>query len=47
MMDQHDVVVIPLSTVEWHISANQDIALFQVSVKQGASTQKTQRDISV
>ncbi len=44
-MDQDDIVVIPLSTYQRRISGNQDVALFQVSVQQGASTDKAQRDI--
>jgi putative ABC transport system permease protein len=44
-MDQDDIVVIPLRTYQRRISGNQDVALFQVSVRQGASTEKAQRDI--
>jgi putative ABC transport system permease protein len=44
-MDQDDIVVIPLRTFQRRISGNQDVALFQVSVQQGASTDKAQRDI--
>jgi putative ABC transport system permease protein len=44
-MDQDDVVVIPLRTYQRRISGNQDVALFQVSVRQNASTDKAQRDI--
>jgi putative ABC transport system permease protein len=44
-MDQDDIVVIPLRTYQRRISGNQDVALFQVSVQQGASTDKAQRDI--
>jgi putative ABC transport system permease protein len=43
--DQDDIVVIPLRTLQRRISGNQDVALFQVSVQQGASTDKAQRDI--
>jgi putative ABC transport system permease protein len=43
--DQDDIVVIPLRTYQRRISGNQDVALFQVSVQQGASTDKAQRDI--
>jgi putative ABC transport system permease protein len=44
-MDQDDIVVIPLRTYQRRISGNQDVSLFQVSVQQGASTEKAQRDI--
>src|SRR4030043_908158 len=44
-MDQDDIVLIPLRTYQRRISGNLDIALFQVSVQQGASTEKAQRDI--
>jgi putative ABC transport system permease protein len=43
--DQDDIVVIPLRTYQRRISGNQDVAMFQVSVQQGASTEKAQRDI--
>jgi putative ABC transport system permease protein len=44
-MDQDDIVVIPLRTYQRRISGNQDVARFQVSVQQGASTEKAQQDI--
>lgn len=44
-MDQDDIVVIPLRTFQRRISGNQDVAMFQVSVQQGASTDKAQKDI--
>jgi putative ABC transport system permease protein len=44
-MDQDDIVVIPLRTYQRRISGNQDVAMFQVSVQQGASTEKAERDI--
>jgi putative ABC transport system permease protein len=44
-MDQDDIVVIPLRTFQRRISGTQDVALFQVSVEEGASTEKAQRDI--
>ena len=44
-MDQDDIVVIPLSTFHRRISGNQDVGLIQISVQQGASTEKTQNDI--
>jgi putative ABC transport system permease protein len=43
--DQDDIVVIPLRTYQRRISGNQDVALFQVSVQEGASTEKAQSDI--
>jgi putative ABC transport system permease protein len=45
--DQDDIVVIPLRTYQRRISGNQDIAMFQVSVKEGASTDKAQQDIQL
>jgi len=44
-MDQDDIVVIPLSTYQRRISGNQDVAIIQVSVRDGAPTDKAQRDI--
>jgi putative ABC transport system permease protein len=44
-MDQDDIVVIPLRTYQRRISGNQDVAMFQVSVQRGASTDKAQREI--
>lgn len=44
-MDQDDIVVIPLRTFQRRISGNQDVSMFQVSVQQGASTDKAQKDI--
>ncbi len=46
-MDQDDIVVIPLSTYQRRISGNQDVAIILVSVKEGASTEKVQRDIEL
>lgn len=43
--DQDDIVVIPLHTYQRRISGNQDVAMFQVSVQEGASTEKAQSDI--
>jgi putative ABC transport system permease protein len=43
--DQDDIVVIPLSTFHRRISGNQDVGLIQISVQQGASTEKAQSDI--
>jgi putative ABC transport system permease protein len=44
-MDQDDIVVIPLRTLQRRISGNQDVAMFQVSVQEGASTEKARSDI--
>src|SRR4030043_2399657 len=41
-MDQDDIVVIPLRTFQRRIAGNQDVGLIQISVQQGASTEKTQ-----
>jgi putative ABC transport system permease protein len=46
-MDQDDIVVIPLSTYQRRISGNQDVAIIQVSVRDGAPTDKAQRDIQL
>lgn len=40
--DQDDLVIIPLRTFQRRISGNQDVRLIQVSVKDGASTQKVE-----
>lgn len=45
-MDQDDVVVVPLRTLQRRITGNQDVGLIQVSVQQGASTDKAQQDIA-
>ncbi|MCE5266041.1 MAG: ABC transporter permease [Deltaproteobacteria bacterium] len=44
-MDQDDLVVIPLRTLQRRISGNQDVALIEVSVREGASTDKAKKDI--
>jgi putative ABC transport system permease protein len=44
-MDQDDIVLIPLSAFQRRISGNQDVAMIQVSVRQGASTDKAKQDI--
>src|SRR4030043_891549 len=46
-MDQDDIVVIPLSTYQRRISGNQDVAIIQVSGREGAPTDKAQRDIQL
>jgi putative ABC transport system permease protein len=45
-MDQDDIVVIPMRTFQRRIAGSQDVGIIQVSVQQGASTDKAQRDIS-
>jgi putative ABC transport system permease protein len=45
-MDQDDIVVVPLRTFQRRVSGNQNVALFQVSVEEGASTSKVQRDVA-
>lgn len=44
-MDQDDIVLIPLSAFQRRISGNQDVGMIQLSVRQGASTEKAQDDI--
>ena len=44
--DQDDIVVVPLRTLQRRITGNQDVGMIQVSVQQGASTDKAQQDIS-
>ncbi|PIU49312.1 MAG: multidrug ABC transporter substrate-binding protein [Desulfobacterales bacterium CG07_land_8_20_14_0_80_52_14] len=44
-MDQDDIILIPLRTYQRRISGNLDIARFQLSVQDGASTEKAQQDI--
>ncbi len=46
-MDQDDIVVIPLSAYHRRISGDQDVAIIQVSVRDGAPTDKAQRDIQL
>jgi putative ABC transport system permease protein len=43
--DQDDLVVIPLRAYQRRIAGNQDVGFIQVSVQQGASTDKVQRNI--
>ncbi|MDD5207106.1 MAG: ABC transporter permease, partial [Desulfobacterales bacterium] len=45
-MDQDDVVVIPLRTLQRRVTGKQDIGMIQVSVRQGASTDKALKDIA-
>jgi len=43
--DQDDLVVLPLRTLQRRISGNQYVSLIQVSIRDGESTEKAQRDI--
>ena len=43
--DQDDLVLLPLRTFQRRISGKQDIGLIQVSVREGASTEKAVRNI--
>ena len=43
--DQDDAVIIPLRTFQRRISGNQDLSMMQVSVQEGSSTEKAQKDI--
>jgi putative ABC transport system permease protein len=44
-MDQDDIILLPLRTLQRRIAGNQDVALIQVSVREDASTEKAKRDI--
>jgi putative ABC transport system permease protein len=44
--DQDDIVVIPLVTYQRRISGNQDVSLIQLSIREGASTEKAKLDIT-
>jgi putative ABC transport system permease protein len=44
--DQDDMVVIPLRTLQRRLAGNQDVGMIQVSVRDGASTEKAQQDIN-
>jgi putative ABC transport system permease protein len=43
--DQDDLVLIPLRTFQRRVAGNQDVRLIQVSVQEGAATEKVQQDI--
>ncbi len=43
--DQDDIVLIPLRTIQRRITGNQDVSFIQVSVREGASTDKAKNDI--
>jgi len=44
-MDQDDIVLMPLRTFQRRISGNRDVSMLQVSVREGESTEKAQRDV--
>ncbi len=44
--DQDDIVIIPLRTFQRRIAGNQDVAMIQVSIQDGASTGKAQQEIT-
>jgi putative ABC transport system permease protein len=43
--DQDDIVIIPLRALQRRISGNTDVSMMQVSVREGASTDKAKTDI--
>ena len=43
--DQDDLVVMPLRTFQRRIAGNQDVTLIQVSIRDGASTERAKADI--
>jgi putative ABC transport system permease protein len=43
--DQDDIVLIPLRTIQRRITGNQDVSFIQVSVREGAPTDKAKNDI--
>jgi len=43
--DQDDLIIVPLRAFQRRISGNENISLIQVSVEEGASTEKAQQDI--
>jgi putative ABC transport system permease protein len=44
-MDQDDLVLTPIEMVQRRITGNQDVGMIMVSVRQGASAEKAQKDI--
>ncbi|MCB1815761.1 MAG: ABC transporter permease, partial [Candidatus Competibacteraceae bacterium] len=44
--DQDNLILLPLRTFQRRIAGNQDVSLIQVSVKDGASTEKTEQAIT-
>lgn len=45
-MDQDDIIAVPVRTFQRRISGNQDVSMIQVSVRDGASTEKALKDIT-
>ena len=43
--DQDDVVLLPLRTFQRRLSGNQDVSMIQVSIQEGQSTEKAQKEI--
>jgi len=43
--DQDDIVIIPLTTYQRRIAGNQDVSMMQISVQDGAATEKVKKDI--
>jgi putative ABC transport system permease protein len=43
--DQDDIVIIPLSTFQRRIAGNQDVGMIELSVQDGVSTEKVQKNI--
>jgi putative ABC transport system permease protein len=44
--DQDDIVVIPLRTFQRRIAGNQDVAMIQICIQDGASTERAQQEIT-
>jgi len=44
-MDQDDIVIIPLAAFQRRFAGNTDVGMIQVSVQDGVSTEKVQKDI--
>jgi len=44
--DRDDAVLIPLRTFQRRLAGNQDVSLIQVSIRNGASTERAEEDIS-
>ena len=43
--DQDDLILVPLRTLQRRIAGNQDVGMLQVSVREGAPTEKAKQDI--
>ncbi|HEY5975852.1 MAG TPA: ABC transporter permease [Geobacteraceae bacterium] len=46
-MDQDDVVIIPLKTLQRRVTGNQDVGVLYVSVSENAAIEKVQQELSV